>query len=273
MRSKERIQLTKWEWFHHYYIFFHAAIVVVFIGIPIYGYVKHNVINLPKDFYEFCLFWFVVAVFSYWWNWRNLFFEEYRLKVSNKKLEKAVNVTAQELGWEFYKGDENFYEGIRHLSFYGRTRITMKKTDNKVLINSIRNPEQRNGAMPKHNRENINAFLTNLSNIHQEKNVAKTIKDRQLEKEVAFWNESEWSIKMILMRIVGYGFILFFLLLGLVSFLCENGFLGFMLGVISFLICFGFGYDYIKNDIEILREKSRRKRTTLKRPYKKREKY
>lgn len=273
MRSKERIQLTKWEWFYHYNILGYLITALLFIGFSIYEYLISGTQIISNDYYKFLLVYFSIAIFFYWWNWTKLFFEQYHLKISSQNLERVVDITAKELDWQFYKGDGDFYQGFRQISFIGRTRITIKKTDDTLLINSIRNPEYRNGALNENNLENINIFLANLNNIRQGKDAVQLIEDRQTKKEEAFWAESEWSIKMILMRIVGYGLTLFFLLVGLFMIFFEDGSSGLMGGLLFILTGGGFGYNYIKNDIEVLREKSRRKRTNTDRPEKKREHY
>ena len=80
-------------------------------------------------------------------------------------------------------------------------------------------------------------------------------KEEKKKEEEAFWEESEWTIGKILMRIFGYGMTILFFLLGIV-FIYE----GIWLGIVPISLSLRISFTYIKSDIQIIREKYRRKR-------------
>ena len=72
--------------------------------------------------------------------------------------------------------------------------------------------------------------------------------------EKEFWEESEWTIGKILMRFVGYGFTMIVLLIGILG-IYE----GKWKGILPIIISIGICLTYIKSDIQIIREKNRKK--------------
>jgi len=107
----------------------------------------------------------------------------------------------------------------------------------------------------KRNKENLNSFLINTANILNGKEAEKIVAEKQIKEEEEFWNESEWTIGNILMRLVGYGMTAVFLLIG-VLIIYE----GEWIGIISVGLSLGISLTYIKSDIQIIREKNRRKK-------------
>lgn len=74
--------------------------------------------------------------------------------------------------------------------------------------------------------------------------------------EEAFWNEKEWTIGKILMRITVYGFLLLWLLVGYLIFTSGDAVI-LLFGSFPFFFGSRAFYSFIRSDIQILREKSR----------------
>ena len=145
-----------------------------------------------------------ISIFFYWLNWNRLFFQEYKAELSDEQFERTIKATAFELNWRIAKLTGSFGEAFRYPEVFGNgsEKITIKKTGNKVFINSMGNPElSRNGHSLKRNRENVNSFLINAANILKGKEVEKIIAKNQAKEEEEFWEESEWTIGNILMAI------------------------------------------------------------------------
>ena len=259
MKSTEKIKLTKGEWFNHFGISIYLIIPIIMFG---HLFVEFYLLKMPNPnpdnfnaFYLMLLF-LGVSIFLYWRKWKRLFFQEYKVKLTDEQFERAIKATAIELNWQIEKLERNYAEAFRFPEAFGNggEKITVKKTENKVLINSMGNPELlRKGYSRKRNKENLNSFLVNAANILKGKEVEKIIAEKHIKEEEEFWAESEWTIKNILMRIVGYGFTIIFLLIGILAF-----YEGAWEGIIPMILSVGISLSYIKNDIQILREKNRR---------------
>ena len=96
--------------------------------------------------------------------------------------------------------------------------------------------------------------MINVENVLRGKDVEKIVTKKLIQKEKdlweteeGFWEEREWTFGNILMRIVGYGLTMVFLLIGLL--LIYEGVWG---AIFSIILSIGIGFFYIKNDIQII---------------------
>ncbi len=252
MKSTEKIKLTKGEWFNHFGILIYSVIPIL-----LFGYFAIQDPNPSRSIYLMLIF-LAVSIFFYWLNWNRLFFQEYKSELTDEQFKRAIKATAKELDWQIIELKESYAEAVRYPEPFGNggEKITIKKTDNKIFINSMGNPElSRKGYSPKRNRENLNAFLINAANIIEGKEVEKIISKKQKKEEKEFWEESEWTIGKILMRFVGYGFTMIVLLIGILG-IYE----GKWKGILPIIISIGICLTYIKSDIQIIREKNRKKK-------------
>ena len=256
MKSAERIKLTRGEWFNHF-----GISIYLLVPILMFGYFSITDQNSNGLIYPALIF-LAVSVFFYWLNWNRLFFQEYKAEMTDEQFERTIKITAKELNWQIAKLKRNYAEAFRYPEAFGNggEKITVKKTADKVFINSMGNPElSRKGYSRKRNKENLNSFLINAANILRGKEVEKIVAEKQIKEEEEFWEESEWTIKNILMRIVGYGLTTIFLLIGILG-IYE----GAWEGIIPVGLSLGIGLTYIKNDIQVIREKNRRKKINKK---------
>ena len=193
----------------------------------------------------------------YWRSWNRLFFQEYKANLTPKQFKRVVKATAQELGWKRIKVNGNSVEAYRKaIEGFGGEKIIIKEIGNKILINSICNYKlPKRSYSSKRNKENVHSFLINVENLLKGKDVEKISAANKKKKEDAFWEESEWTIGEILIRIVGYGLALFFLLAG-IWLLYE----GIWYGVVPLVPIFRISFKYIKTDIQIIQEKYRKKK-------------
>lgn len=252
MKSAERIKLTKGEWFNHFGISIYLLIPVLMLG-----YFAITGQNSSRLIYPALIF-LGASIFFYWLNSNRLFFQEYKAEMTDEQFERTIKITAKELNWQIVKLKGSYAEAFRYREAFGNggEKITVKKTVDKVFINSMGNPELfRKGYSRKRNKENLNSFLINAADILKGKEVEKIVAEKQVKKEEEFWEESEWTIGNILMRLVGYGMTAIFLLIGIL-FIYERKWRG----IIPIGLSLAISFTYIKNDIQIIREKNRRKR-------------
>jgi len=255
MKSKERIELTGWE-----KIWYYDTSILFLIGASIFGFFFFQSYRTqPQNFGLLYLpfIFLIVSIIFFFIGKNRLYFEEYKGQLSDKDFKKAVKITAKELRWEIIDLTNNYAKAFRYAEPLGGSdeRIIIKKTSDKVYINSLQNFEISQGLYNrKRNRENINIFAYNAAQILRGEYVEKTIRERKHKKEEKFWNENEWSFGNIMMRVVGYGLFLLFLAIGLL-FLTE----GSIEGVFPVLISLAIGFTYIRADIKVLKEKRKRK--------------
>ncbi|MEZ5044125.1 MAG: hypothetical protein R2828_29800 [Saprospiraceae bacterium] len=254
MKSRERIKLNKVERFNHFG-------VSIYLLIPIMLFVYLWIENPGEDEYLYGILIFSTAsIFIYLLNRNSLFYQEFKAELTAEQFKRAANATATELNWKIVKLEENYVEAIRFREPFDNgsvgEKITIKKTKEKLLINSIGLLEVSLKVQSrKRNRENVNSFLINGANILKGKNAEEIIVEKQKKTEEEFWGEKEWTIGKILMRIVGYGLTIIFLLLGtLVIYEGEWE------GMFPIILSIGISMSYIKNDIQIILEKNRRKK-------------
>lgn len=256
MKSKERIELTNWEKIQYYSI-------SLWLLIPFLMFLYFHIqllFELPnqKDFtlLFFGVIFLTVSILIFLLNKKRTYFEEYKGKLSNADFKKAIKITAKELQWNILKITNDSAKAVRYPEALGNGGeiITIKKTTDKVLVNSIRNFEDSNGFSSNRNKENVYIFSINAAQILRGEYIEKTIRERKRKKEEHFWNENEWSFGNIMMRVFGYGLFLFFLLLSIYG-IREGAWEGIFLIFISFAI----GLTYIRTDIKILIEKRKRK--------------
>ena len=252
MKSKRKILLTKREWVNYFSTSLYLLIPTIF-----FLYLAIEDSNEGNEIIPAIIFFFL-SILIYWFNWTKLYFQEYKGILNNLEFKRAVEVTGKELDWQIEKMNENSAEAIRNPESLesGGERITIRRTKQSILINSIRNPNGFvTGYSAKRNKENTRRFLINAADVLKGENIEQLSNDRQKLKELEFWEESEWTIGKILMRITGYGLTLIFVLIGILS--INQGEVG---GYLAILFSIMISIVYIKTDIQILLEKYRRKR-------------
>jgi hypothetical protein len=112
--------------------------------------------------------------------------------------------------------------------------------------------------MKKRKQEKSKSYLMDIVNDFLTINIEDEIgplKKMTKKEEEAFWAESEWTIGKIFMRIFGYGLVV---ILTLVGFFIIKEVL--LLGIVAFSVVFKICFTYVKSDIQIIREKNRRKK-------------
>ncbi len=98
-------------------------------------------------------------------QWNRLKFKKYILVSSDKSFQNAVDETAKQLDWTVLEARNDFIKAKANWSFasWGEL-ITIVRTDDTILINSVQNPNNFLPALTSfgRNKKNIKTFIDNL---------------------------------------------------------------------------------------------------------------
>jgi len=258
MTPQKKIKWKKKKWFND-------SGNLIYLLFPIAGLVYVLLLDLNLDKFPYVLLLFAAVVLSFiWLSWHRRSFQECEVKLTENEFIRAVHATAKELDWEIVKLNEKYVQANRFPEYLGNggELIVIRRSENKFSIHSSKNSddydERNQGYSAKRNRENVNSFLSNVEHILAGKNIEQIITERKRKEEEDFWNESEWTIKKIFKRIIGYGLSLVFLLIGIIG-IHE----GIWEGLISVITSIVVGFTYIKYDIQVIREKKKKSKTII----------
>jgi|GEM_PF-2349834 len=108
------------------------------------------------------------------------------------------------------------------------------------------------------NRKNKFELIRQYQLILNGNNVNEIENQKIVQKEEEFWNESEWTFKNTIKRVIGYGFSILFIIIG-VLFMFEADIQGLIYGVLMLL----FSASYIFYDVKVILEKYKKKKAKL----------
>lgn len=174
-------------------------------------------------------------------QFRRLYFKEYIVTYTDEQFQEAVSRTVKELEWIIANNNKTFFRAYRPNNWTGSwgEMITIIKVNDCLLINSICDPEKPSSITSYGwNRRNIKAFLSNLSDVLNNKPaVAKS------EKVI-----KEWSIKNTLFRLLTYPLCFFLIALSIYMIVISASFKSMIYG----LIIMSIAITYLYTDIKVL---------------------
>jgi Ca2+/Na+ antiporter len=195
MQQTKRLKLTTSQTLYHYN-------VALFLLIPsaMMGWYT------PIGSLPFLLITILCAIIQY----RRLRFTEVSVTITDEQFREAIQRTKDELFWvgdvdkKWRKNDRN---GNIFFRIYDAEMVTIIKEKDRLLINSIDNPDGLNYFSPSygHNKKNIRTFLQNLSDVLSDKSVVAKVEEKV----------NEWSVKKIITRLFLYPFSVFMVVFGL----------------------------------------------------------
>ena len=170
MIETKRLKLKKWD------VFWHYSPAIYFLIVPIVNlyFIIENRLTNNKMAYEriidgFELVWIflLIAIIGFVYKYWNLRFIVLDQKVESKHFKNAIDLTEKELGWRIIRREDNylFAYSCNNLWSSGE-QITIIKTGNKVLINSICKSNQ--PSFFGGNHTNVETFKRNLKAITQQ---------------------------------------------------------------------------------------------------------
>jgi hypothetical protein len=179
--------------------------------------------------------------------------KEYSISISNEEF-KLANMAASRLnGWIIMTYEDEYFEAIQFVDWnVCGFKITAFLKDKNIYLSSMVNPHIKSHPLSFGvNRNNINELLKQYKLILKGENVLKienaTFSEKERKSE--FWNQSEWSTKNVLFRIVVYLAIIL---------LTSAGILMIIEGEILFGLTFiGICAYYVSLDIGVIRQKNK----------------
>lgn len=168
-RSERKLNLSRSQKFWHYSVLYFLAVMPVISLYTLYQYFVTGDYTGPRkpiNFYIIGGIGIALILIFYIIQTRRLRFLEVHKSVSRDKLELAVNQCAFELDWKIVKKSDNRIVAKRkNWGFYGE-RITVIHESDKILINSICDPDKLISMVSYgQNRENIKCLLKRISEI------------------------------------------------------------------------------------------------------------
>lgn len=244
MKKNKRSELSLSQKLSHYGIVFFLLFIVsltVKSLLEIYLTKTYTGVLTADELIISSLPFLILVVLFTFIQYRRLNFKEYEVNFTEEQFQKAVKRTESELGWRVEKNTKTIFIAYRQWNWSGSwgELVTIIKEHDKVLINSICNPDSFSSvASYGWNRKNIKAFLKNLIDVLNNK-PAETI----IEKET-----NEWSIKRIAIRILVYPFCIFLIVFGVYMVLHPLTYRTIPAGLGAIAIAF----IYLYSDIKIL---------------------
>ncbi len=183
--------------------------------------------------------------------------EAHQSEITEEQFKQANQSAAKLNEWVILSNRNNYFSAIKGTGWqWEGIKITAILKSGKVYLNSMVNPSIRSNPFTFGlNKKNKLQLIRQYKLIIKGENVVESA-DKELEKrEKRFWEESEWSFKNVLKRVIGYGLSIPFIGLGI--WMISTGKIE-EIGVGLFLV--GLCSSYIYQDIQVIREKRKRKK-------------
>ncbi len=173
--------------------------------------------------------------------------------LSNDDFKNLVKATANDLDWNIEHLTQDYAICYKHVGWqWDGLKIIILKSEDSIGFNSMVAPSIRSNPFSGGwNKRNLKVFKDNLKKLKSSINILELSIQKIEKKEKEYLNDSEWSFKNMLIRLVFYSLSLMFLALGI--WLISGGvYFGFFIALLSI--------PYVYMDIKVIREKSTKKK-------------
>lgn len=186
----------------------------------------------------------------------NLKMEVYGAKISGEAFCQANRAAAKLDDWTVLSNTENFFSAIKNVNWQkDGIKITVILQDEKLYLNSMVAPSMRSNPFSfGWNKKNKLALIRQYQSIMKGEDVGKQVNAEIEKREQAFWDQSEWTFKAIIKRMIGYGLTMLFLVIAFLMFM-EGGAKEVIYGITIVLFC---AY-YIYYDVKVILEKKKKR--------------
>jgi uncharacterized membrane protein len=172
MKENGNLKLTRWQLFKHYAVvpfLLVAPIMTTYSIIQIYVTKTYTGVRTANELMLTGYPWLIPAIIFYFIQQRRLKFTVINVAVDKEKFHKAVELTADKLEWTVQHISIDIIVAVRQGGFssgsWGELITIIKDTD-KILINSICNPDKiASVASYGWNRKNISTFKANIESL------------------------------------------------------------------------------------------------------------
>jgi hypothetical protein len=169
----KKLQLSLWDKVTHF------AIIGVLLGIPLMVILFHlkelvngkpASINQEGEIY-FIMGSIILAIFFYKLQSDRLKFKEVHTTMSRQKLNDIIEKVGKELKWYPEEISEHIFIAKTHPSFFSGSwgeQITIVFDTNKVLVNSICDPDQKSSVVSMgRNKKNVRRLIEEIDRANQ----------------------------------------------------------------------------------------------------------
>jgi hypothetical protein len=212
MQQTKRLKLSWWDSVNHFFIVPFLLFIPALTVYSLYQiYISHTYtgVRTASEMMWVNFPWIAPAILFYFIQKRALKFKEIKINNTAENFKEAVKRTARQLEWNIENCNIHFARTFRPWSWTGSwgEMITIIRTDNSILINSICDPNKPSSVTScGWNKKNVNIFLANLND------VVSGVPEKIIEEEKLPANE--WTFKRTLLRIIIYPFCVFLIVLG-----------------------------------------------------------
>lgn len=169
MKATGRIKLSRQETLTHYLIVFFLLLPLFFVTFDCVKFVitgEHTGVRTLKEMFLVNVPFVVLSVVFFFIQYKRLKFKSIRTNLSDDAIQKIIETTATELEWipfvnrTYYKVFKTFPKW--YTGSWGE-RITLIIDNNKVMVNSICDPDKRASVVSVgRNRKNMRTLIDKL---------------------------------------------------------------------------------------------------------------
>jgi len=181
----------------------------------------------------------------------------YKSELTEEQFKQANQAAATLNEWVVSSSRKDYFSAIKGTGWqWDGIKITAILKNGKLYLNSMVNPSMRSNPFTFGlNRRNKLELIRQYELILKGERVVESANNEIEKREEEFWEESEWNIKNILKRVVGYGLSILFI--GLAIWMISTGEL---IAIGMGIVVIGLCSSYIYQDIQVIREKRNRKK-------------
>jgi hypothetical protein len=174
MNKPQKLKLKGEQLFTHY------AFLVILLAVPVFNMISviqiligryEGVRNLTDHLVVSLPFVVLGVIFCFRQNQR-LYFKEYKIAHTDRELQEAIRMTADQLNWTIGTNNKGYLRAFRDgegFDWWGQM-ITIVYDNNTILINSISDPNIKpTFTSLGWDRKNVKAFIKNLETIKRKR--------------------------------------------------------------------------------------------------------
>lgn len=178
----------------------------------------------------------------------------YKSELTEEQFKQANQAAAILNEWFVSSNKKDYFSAIKGTGWqWEGIKITAILKNGKLYLNSMVNPSIRSNPHTFGlNKKNKLELIQQYQLILKGENVVESANNEIEKREKEFWDESEWTFKNSMMRIIGYGLSILFVILA-IWMISEGEILGLLLGI----TILGFCGSYIFFDIKVIKEKKK----------------
>ncbi|MFK7807330.1 MAG: hypothetical protein AB8F74_05945 [Saprospiraceae bacterium] len=237
--DEEKIQLTSGEkfeyWINFILILFHVG--TIFILTSFMAMEDYRLLFAPLLFYSA-----IIILIRHKLTAPNLDKLDYRL--SEKQFKNANRAAAMLNKWTVLSNTKNYFLATKSIPWqWDGIRVTVMRTEKKIYLNSMVAPSvQSNPFTFGWNKKNKKELIHQYESVIKGNDVIKKAYDQKVKTRKEIEQESKWTPKRIMKRIIGYGFSTL-LTIASILIISDGDITGIFLGVITIGICGLYIYD------------------------------